>query len=57
MNTCVAANTNRGLKEVSCEWIKFLAVDDTLLPDCIKENIHFIEINPDISSFFKNKYI
>jgi alpha-1,3-rhamnosyltransferase len=44
-NTGVAPNANRGLKASNGEWIKFVAGDDVLLPNCIEELIQFIIAN------------
>lgn len=51
-NTGVAANANRGLKAASGEWIKFIAADDTLLPDCIEQNMKYLETNPQVRILF-----
>lgn len=36
-NGGICANYNRGLQEVSGEWVKYIAGDDMLMPDCISE--------------------
>ena len=36
-NTGIPANLNRGLKEAKGEWIKNIAGDDLLLPDCVSQ--------------------
>lgn len=41
LGTC--ANTNRAIKKSTGIWIKLIAGDDALLPDCIEKNIKFIE--------------
>ena len=48
-NTGVAANCNRGYSAASGEWIKGIAGDDILLPNCIESYINYIESNTDIS--------
>jgi len=42
VNTGVSGNANRGLKAARGEWIKFIGADDTLLPDCLKDNMNFL---------------
>ena len=45
-NTGVCANLNRALKYVNGDWIKEIAGDDILLPNCIEENIEYVHNNP-----------
>lgn len=52
INTGVSANANRGLRVASGEWVKFIGSDDTLLPDCLTENMQFITDNPLINILF-----
>ncbi len=47
-NTGVSANANRGLRAATGEWIKFLAADDTLKPDSVKDNMEYITSRPEI---------
>lgn len=47
-NTGTPANCNRGLNAANGDWLKFIAADDALLPDCIKDNLQFIETDPEI---------
>ncbi|MGQ1785699.1 glycosyltransferase [Saccharicrinis sp. GN24d3] len=51
-NTGVSANANRGLKEASGEWLCLPAGDDTLKPDCIRDNVHWVNKNNDIKVLF-----
>lgn len=44
-NTGIPSNVNRGVKEAKGEWIKLIAGDDMLLPNCIKDYIHFVTFN------------
>jgi len=49
VNTGVSANTNRGLKVASSEWIYVLSADDALLETAL-ENVHnFVAKNPNVS--------
>lgn len=41
-NTGVSANCNRVIAAASTDWIKFIAGDDILLPNCIADNANFI---------------
>lgn len=41
VNTGTPANANRGVKIALGEWIKFIAGDDILLPNCILENLNY----------------
>lgn len=51
-NTGVSANANRGLLSASGVWVKFIGSDDTLLPDCLADNMQFIEDNPSVRVLF-----
>jgi alpha-1,3-rhamnosyltransferase len=51
-NTGVSANCNRIIKAAKTDWIKFIAGDDILLPNCIQENMAFAQSNPDAMVFF-----
>ncbi len=35
-------NCNRGIKAAQGEWIKFIAGDDILLPECIEDNMNLL---------------
>ena len=52
LNTGVSANANRGLRAARGEWVKFIGSDDTLLPDCLEDNMNFISGNPNIKILF-----
>jgi len=58
-NTGVSANANRALKAASGDWIKYIGADDTLLPDCISNNVIHVKDNPNIKVLFSqvNMYI
>jgi glycosyltransferase involved in cell wall biosynthesis len=51
-NTGVSANANRGLKASKGVWIKFLGADDTLNPDCLEDNMLWIDSHPEIKVLF-----
>lgn len=42
-NTGIPANCNRGIAAASGKWIKIIAGDDILLPDCISDLLDFAE--------------
>lgn len=48
VNTGVSANANRGMKAASGNWIKFIGADDTLKKDCIRDNMEWVTLNPEI---------
>ncbi|MCL2413031.1 MAG: glycosyltransferase, partial [Bacteroidales bacterium] len=51
VNTGVSANTNRGLKVASNEWIHVLSADDVLPENSLEKAHEFIVENPNISIF------
>ncbi|ERM83983.1 hypothetical protein P872_01600 [Rhodonellum psychrophilum GCM71 = DSM 17998] len=51
-NTGISANCNRCIRESSADWIKFIAGDDILLPNCIESNMDFVRQNPDAEVVF-----
>ena len=53
-NTGVSANCNRGNLSANGEWIKEIAGDDILLPNCIQDNINFIKKNKKANIVFSN---
>ena len=46
-NTGVAANMNRAEKACQGEWVKVIAGDDLLLPDCIETYVDYVAEHPD----------
>lgn len=52
VNKGVVKNINRGLKKAKGEWIKLIAADDILLPNCLENNIEFVRKNKHINICF-----
>lgn len=46
-NTGVSGNANRDWDACETEWLKEIAGDDLLMPNCIDDNIKFVEEHPD----------
>jgi len=46
INTGVSGNANRGFFTCNGEWIKIIAADDRLLPECLNTNVAYINKNP-----------
>ncbi len=53
-NTGIPANCNRGVKAAQGDWVKLIAGDDALLPDCIRLNIEQILNNKNINLLQSN---
>jgi alpha-1,3-rhamnosyltransferase len=53
-NTGVSANCNRCINTAKSEWIKFIAGDDILLPNCIAANMEFVKANPTAKAVFSD---
>lgn len=51
-NTGISANCNRFIKACTSDWIKMIAGDDILLPNCIEDNVKFISENPQAQIVF-----
>lgn len=51
-NTGVSANCNRGIATAPSDWIKFLAGDDILYPNCIEDNMAFATKHPEATIIF-----
>lgn len=56
-NTGIPANCNRAVKAAEGEWIKLIAADDILLPDCISDNVSQVNINADIKIQFSKIHL
>lgn len=53
-NTGVSANMNRGADACQGEWVKDIAGDDILLPDCVETYVDYICEHPDAVCVFAN---
>jgi alpha-1,3-rhamnosyltransferase len=53
-NSGISANCNRGVKDAQGEWVKLIAGDDLLLPNCISDNIDYVSTNSDIKIVFSD---
>ena len=51
-NTGVSANCNRCIQASNAAWIKLIAGDDILLPNCIEDNMQFVASNPQVAVVF-----
>lgn len=51
-NTGVSANSNRNWDECETEWLKDIAGDDLLLPDCVETYMNYVSENPDVLLVF-----
>ena len=54
-NTGIPANANRTLKVINGQWIKGIAADDILLPNCIQEYVNYVKEHPD-ENWLTSKY-
>jgi len=55
-NTGIPANCNRGAKMARGTWLKFIAGDDVLCSNCIKDNIEFVKSNS-LVRFVSSRFI
>lgn len=51
-NTGIASNCNRILKYSEGNWLKYCSGDDALLPDCITDNMNYVNMYPGIKVVF-----
>ena len=51
-NVGIAANCNRALRHARGAWLKLVAADDVLLPECIRDHVENALLHPDVSVFF-----
>lgn len=52
VNTGVSANGNRGRAACQGEWIKGIAGDDLLMPDCVESCVDYVQTHPNITYLF-----
>lgn len=52
LNTGVGANSNRATIAAQGKWLKTLAGDDALLPNCIEDNVEYVNRHPDVKVLF-----
>lgn len=45
-NQGIASNCNKGVCAANGEWVKLIAGDDILLPNCVEDYIAFAKVNP-----------
>lgn len=55
INRGTSANFNRGEQACSTRWIKPIAGDDLLLPDCIQKNVDYMNQHPDVVLLFSQQ--
>lgn len=51
-NTGIAPNANRGWYQARGEWVKGLAGDDKLLPNCIMDDVSYVADHPETDILF-----
>lgn len=52
VNTGLPANCNRGIRASNGEWVKIIAGDDLLIPNCISTYMSFVQSHPDNKVLF-----
>jgi alpha-1,3-rhamnosyltransferase len=52
VNRGVCVNANKGRFAASGEWVHGIAGDDILLPNCIEDNVKYVQEHPDASFVF-----
>lgn len=52
LNTGVSANLNRAEAACQGEWVKGIAGDDLLMPDCIEQYISYVQLYPNTTYLF-----
>lgn len=52
INSGPTGNANRGISKGNGTWIKLIAADDALLPNCITDNVHYVSERPDAGVVF-----
>lgn len=54
INTGVAENSNRAIRDANGKWLKVIAGDDMLLPDCVEINVKYVEEHPEVKVLFSH---
>lgn len=54
-NTGISANGNRACYACQGEWIKAIAADDVLLPNCVEDNMNFVLLNKQYDFVFSKE--
>lgn len=54
VNTGVSANANRAFRAARGQWLKILAGDDKLMPNCIDDNVRYVMAHPGVEVVFSN---
>lgn len=55
-NSGISSNLNRGLKNANGKWVKLIAADDILLPNCLYDNLEFVKNNPSARIVHSSSY-
>lgn len=54
VNTGIPSNLNRGISNCSGKWIKEIAADDILLPDCVEKCIDYVLSHEEVEVLFSS---
>lgn len=54
VNQGISSNINRGWRAANADWVKAIAADDLLLPDCLTENFNYVSKNSDVKIVFSD---
>ncbi|MDK9773408.1 glycosyltransferase [Vibrio sp. B181a] len=52
INQGISKNCNVAWRAASCQWIKTIAGDDILYPNCILDNVEYIDVNKNVAAVF-----
>ena len=55
-NTGVSGNLNRGIAESHGMWVKIIAGDDLLLPECVSDNVECTNKNMEVQAVFSRAH-
>lgn len=56
INSGIAPNYNRAYTAAQGEWIKGIAGDDLLLPNCIVDNVNYVNKHKEVNVLFSNTF-